>query len=198
MATQAQIEANRRNSQKSTGPRSAEGKAVSRFNALQSGIHAKSQVIPGENAGELEALAADYQEEFQPETPLERFLVDSLICADWQLRRLRRIEAQLWQRELEEGADLAEAYTRNAAFARLHRRMDAAERSYYRALKEMQQIIQKAEGAAEEMGFPEEVLYPRRPVRELASFLPGPRVAGEEPRAPACGPGQNDRFPGPE
>ena len=49
MATIQQIEANRLNAQKSTGPRSVEGKAVSCFNATKTGIDAKSQIIRGED-----------------------------------------------------------------------------------------------------------------------------------------------------
>ena len=64
--------------------------------ASLSGIDAAAQVIPGEDPCQLEALAADYHRQFQPAGPLERFLVDSLVYADWQLRRLRRAEAQLW------------------------------------------------------------------------------------------------------
>ena len=48
MATLAQIHANRLNAQSSTGPRSDQGKAASRFNALKHGIEARSLVIPGE------------------------------------------------------------------------------------------------------------------------------------------------------
>ena len=73
MATPAQIEANRRNAQRSTGPRSVEGKAVSRFNALKSGIDAKSLVIPGEDPAELEALVANYYLQFPAATPVEAF-----------------------------------------------------------------------------------------------------------------------------
>jgi hypothetical protein len=51
------VETNHRNSQKSTGPARLEGKAISRFNALKSGVNAKSQVIPGEDASALDALA---------------------------------------------------------------------------------------------------------------------------------------------
>jgi hypothetical protein len=152
MATQAQIQANRNNSQKSTGPTSSESKAVSRFNALRSGIHAQSQVIPGEDPAELEALAAEYRQQFEPESPLEIFLVDAMIAADWKMRRLRKIEAQLWQRELTgcpqgptAAADLAEAYSRNAALTQIQRRIEATERSYYRALKQMQRIQKEAE-----------------------------------------------------
>ena len=49
MSTPAQIAASRRNARKSTGPRSVEGKAVSRLNALKSGIDAQSAVIRGED-----------------------------------------------------------------------------------------------------------------------------------------------------
>src|SRR5579872_7567728 len=96
MSTQHQIEANRRNSQLSTGPRTPEGKAVSRFNALKSGINAKAQVIPGEDPAELEAMSAGYHQEWSPATWLQRFLVDSLVRAEWLLQRLSRLEAQLW------------------------------------------------------------------------------------------------------
>jgi hypothetical protein len=114
MATPAQIQANRRNARLSTGPRSVEGKAASRFNALKSGIQAKSQVIPGEDPAELEELAAGYHREFHPATPLERFLVDSLVNSEWQLRRYHTIEARLWEHSITpESGNLGEAYARN-------------------------------------------------------------------------------------
>lgn len=163
MATERQLEANRRNSQKSTGPRTPEGKAVSRFNALQTGIHAASLVIPGEDPAALEALAADYHRQFQPATPLECFLVDTIVHADWQLRRLRRVEAQLWEKEMtaQEKPSLAEAYAgAGEVFTRLQRRIDATERSYFRALRE----LQRAQAAQ-----PEPVDEPA-PGPELASF----------------------------
>ena len=62
MSTENQIEANRLNAQKSTGPRSAEGKARSSMNALESGIDAKSLIIRGENIDTLLTLAAEYIE----------------------------------------------------------------------------------------------------------------------------------------
>src|SRR5690348_8883320 len=100
MSSIRQIEANRRNSQLSTGPRTPEGKAISRFNALKSGINAQAQIIPGEDPAELEALLAEYEDQFQPAAALQRFLVDSLVAADWQLRRLRRVEADLWSHQI--------------------------------------------------------------------------------------------------
>jgi hypothetical protein len=72
MATIKQIEANRLNPQKSTGPRSAEGKAVTSMNALKSGIDAQSHIIRGEDHAQLQTLAAEYLERFRPATPEER------------------------------------------------------------------------------------------------------------------------------
>ena len=189
MPTLSQIEANRRNSQKSTGPRSSEGKAISRFNALKSGVNAKSQVIPGEDASALEALAADYHQQFQPATPLECFLVDSLVNADWQLRRLRRVEAQLWgfhtdaAKDETDGIDedypLGHVFQRGIdAFNRLQRRIDSTERSYYRALKELQRCQ-----AGRTTGPPEPV------PEELASFSQDPEPPPPHPSpAPVAAP----------
>jgi hypothetical protein len=88
-----------------------------------------------------------YRDKFLPDSALERFLVDGMIGADWELRRPRMVETQLWQRELAEGGSLPEVYTRSLALVRLERQKVATQRSYYRALKEMQQII-KAEDEA--------------------------------------------------
>jgi hypothetical protein len=97
MPTHNQNQANRLNAQESTGPRSIEGDSVSRFNGLKTGIDAQSQVIPGEDPAVLEALTLEYYDYFQPATAVERFLVDIMITADWQLRRLHKFEAQIWE-----------------------------------------------------------------------------------------------------
>jgi len=157
MSTLSQIEANRRNSQLSTGPRTPEGKAVSRFNALKSGVNAKAQVIPGEDPAELEAMTTGYHREWAPTTYLERFLVDSLVRADWLLQRLARLEAELWAHEMEEArksvlnplnedAPMGQIYTRSyERFTRLQRRIDSTERSYYRALTQLQRLRRDAD-----------------------------------------------------
>jgi hypothetical protein len=151
MVSQLQITANLKNAQKSTGPRSVEGKAVSRFNALKSGIHAKSQVIPGEDPAELEALAQEYREEFTPKSPSEMVLVDSLIAGDWQLRRLRKVEALLWREfaDTTAAADLLEAYGRNKALDQVQRRIQTTERSYRQTLKQIREIQKEDQEARE-------------------------------------------------
>jgi hypothetical protein len=147
MPSQKQIEANRLNSRKSTGPSSPEGKAASRMNALKSGIDAKSQVIRGEKAASLETLKSEYYQRFHPATPEQRMLVDTLIDSEWLLRRFRLCEAQLWEQgalsvfrpndEIETG----QAFHNNADyFARIQRRTDATHRNYRNALHELERL----------------------------------------------------------
>ena len=85
------------NSQKSTGPRTTQGKAASRYNALKHGIFATTQIMFDEKAEDLAELAAEYHEHHNPADPEQRFLVDTLVNNEWRLRRLRRVEAELWQ-----------------------------------------------------------------------------------------------------
>ncbi len=83
----------RQNGQKSHGPKSPEGKARSRFNALKHGLKAKTLVLPGEDAeeyrGRLEAWIAD----LQPQNDVEQTLVERAVTLTWQLERAARAEA---------------------------------------------------------------------------------------------------------
>jgi hypothetical protein len=83
MSTLKQIDANRQNAQRSTGPRTPAGKAASRFNALKSGIDAQAQVIPGEDPAQLEALLAEYQERFDASVPERRTTAPSRTSRTW-------------------------------------------------------------------------------------------------------------------
>jgi len=150
MSSQLQIEANRRNSQKSTGPRSAAGKTISSQNALGSGIFAESETIRDENASDLEALAASYYDRFRPAAPEQRCLVDILVHSEWTLRRLRRAEAQLWEQNADwSQPSIAENlhplgrtlnYDGSKVFARLQHRITATQRNFERALKDLQRL----------------------------------------------------------
>ncbi|HZW31807.1 MAG TPA: hypothetical protein VFF52_13930, partial [Isosphaeraceae bacterium] len=83
----------RQNGQKSHGPKSPEGKARSRFNALKHGLKAKTLVLPGEDPqqyqGRLEAWIAD----LQPQNDVEQTLVERAVTLTWQLERAARAEA---------------------------------------------------------------------------------------------------------
>jgi hypothetical protein len=155
MATIKQIQANRLNSQKSTGPRSVEGKLRSAQNALKSGIDAESLIIRGEDRAALETLTQEYVERFHPATPEQRHFVDTLIRDDWQLRRLAKVDTQIWEYELtlplkyDEDAPHGRAYSSGSTtFYRLQRRIDCVERSYQRALRELQRLQEVAQASA--------------------------------------------------
>ena len=157
MASPAQLHANRLNAQRSTGPRSEQGKAVSRFNALKYGLEARSRVIPGEDPAELETLAAGYHRQFHPAGPLEDYLVEAIVAADWNRRRYTRVEAQLYRMLMLAAPDAPDAPA--AAFAgdvtgakilqSVFRQLASAERSFFRALAELRRA-QKERKADEE------------------------------------------------
>ncbi len=96
--SQRKIEANRRNACKSTGPRTAEGKARSRLNALKHGLRSEQVVVLAgpnpENREEFEALRQGLIDDREPKGVLEEMLVDRLAVSFWRLRRAYRFEAK--------------------------------------------------------------------------------------------------------
>src|ERR1700691_2289663 len=93
MATQAQIDANRRNAQKSTGPRTPEGRAAVRLNGVTHRLTAKTVVLKGESEDDFKALFDSLEAEHEPATPTEETLVAQLAMATWRMRRLYNMEA---------------------------------------------------------------------------------------------------------
>ena len=101
MATQAQIDAARRNGAKSHGPKTPEGKAISSMNALRHGMTAKAVLLTNENPEAYCKLAAAYYEKFQPADDVERDLVDEMVVAKWRQRRDWSNEAALFDLEMD-------------------------------------------------------------------------------------------------
>jgi len=95
MSTPRQIEANRLNALKSTGPRSAEGKAVVAQNAVRHGIFCGPMLIEGDDPAELHELVDGFMHDIAPRNLSERALAERIIGAHWRLRRLMRAEQHL-------------------------------------------------------------------------------------------------------
>jgi hypothetical protein len=111
MATRKQRAANRANAQKSTGPKTPEGKAAVRLNALKHGLTAETAVIPGEEDGDFNQLCATFLDHFQPDGPLETALVHQIVMAQWRIARCRGIETGLFKlRFLDHEEDIKEDY----------------------------------------------------------------------------------------
>ncbi len=91
------LEANRRNAGKSTGPRTAKGKAISRMNGVKWGIFSKRAVVHGlqirERSKEFDELRERLWEELAPVGAVEEMLVDRVVTAHWRLRRALTAEA---------------------------------------------------------------------------------------------------------
>ena len=90
MTSQAQIDANRRNSKKSTGPKDT---SLTSSNALKHGLTAnRFVVLPGENLSEYEALVDRMYEDYKPQTVFEEVLIDRMANAVWRQWRLTKSE----------------------------------------------------------------------------------------------------------
>ena len=93
MTSEKQVQANRRNALKSTGPKTSEGKAAVRLNANKHGLRAQEVLLPGEDPEALKELDVNLRAELQPVGEQENLLVDGIVAAHWRLRRLRRVES---------------------------------------------------------------------------------------------------------
>jgi len=89
MSSQAQTEANRRNAQKSTGPKTPEGKAISSRNAITHGMLAR--IVPHDVPGFSQMLVGLYQS-MKPQDELQRLLVDQIGVTALRLRRVLSAE----------------------------------------------------------------------------------------------------------
>jgi len=90
MATERQIAANRKNARKSTGPKTAEGKARSSMNALKHGLTTPYGLLPGESEEEYAYHREELLDELYPDTSIEHYLADRIVYLSWTLKRAAR------------------------------------------------------------------------------------------------------------
>ena len=111
MATSTkQIEANRQNAQKSTGPKTKPGKNRSRYNAKKHGLLTKT-FEPIEDAFEhkkdFTKLTDDLYDEYLPQSPLEKILVERLISVTWRIRLIQLIDANAFENQFKSKEEAA-------------------------------------------------------------------------------------------
>ena len=121
MASQAKIEANRRNGAKSRGPITPEGKAKSCQNALKHGLRAeKILVLSNEDETKFGGLLEACHNHFRPANAFEADLVEEIAAARWRLRRTWTVETSLLDTEMHrQDAALRERYSEFDEAARL-------------------------------------------------------------------------------
>jgi hypothetical protein len=96
MTSFKQMEANRRNALKSTGPRSSAGKQRSRCNALRHGLTAETVIGTLEDAEDYQAFEAAIIADYDAQSAVERELVLRLASLLWRLRRATTMETGLF------------------------------------------------------------------------------------------------------
>ena len=96
--TPAALAARRANAARSTGPKTPAGKARSSRNALKHGFFAQTALLYYESPDDYVALRDAYFAEYQPEGPTEMYFVMEMANAQYRLRRVRGMEADLIQK----------------------------------------------------------------------------------------------------
>ncbi len=114
----ARIAANRANAQLSTGPRTEQGKAASRGNALKHGLTGAGVVVLDEDAGAIQDRFERLEAEMGPKTELARILVRRVALLSVRLERSAREEASRLNAAMRNAA-VAFDYARQAEVERL-------------------------------------------------------------------------------
>ena len=114
MTSPKQIDANRRNALKSTGPITPEGKERSRRNAVRHGLTAETVIAVLENSEDYEAFEAAVISDYNVETAVERQLVLRLASTLWRLRRATSMETAIFDSATENARSLFKSKSASA------------------------------------------------------------------------------------
>ena len=147
MATEAQINANRENAKKSTGPRTPEGKRASMGNAVKNGAYATYATLYAlEGKDDLVKLHEAIRQDVRPHGAVQELLCEQLASIHHRIRRLQMCEARTLDKHIKEAGDYPNAMARDhnishdslhkmaSQIARLHREF----RQTTKALREEQ------------------------------------------------------------
>ncbi len=150
MTSEKQARANRQNALKSTGPRTPEGKAAVRHNAVRHGLLAEEVLIAGEDEAAFADLGERLRDELQPVGELESTLVDRIIGTSWRLRRIGRVEASIFAWEhytelLERNRQQARNYVRSQSQEDLYDYIGTSRESEIKDKEKLREVLGQAE-----------------------------------------------------
>jgi hypothetical protein len=124
---------NRANAQRSTGPRSPEGKATSSRNRFTHGFCGEFTLLPHEDQRAFKTLLNNLRVEHQPNSPTEHMLVDRLAQHHWLAQRAIHLQSLVFS----DDRPLAEQEKSIALFLRYQ---VANERAFSKCLKDLREI----------------------------------------------------------
>jgi hypothetical protein len=179
MATEAQSEANKRNAQKSSGPRTDAGKARVSRNATRHGLCNTMPVMSDEDRAKFEEMLNDLNEEHQPDGTTEVLLVYKMAAAflnSWRANIL-----------LTERLDINDTQDDSKQVALMLRYYNTADRAFNRNLQDLRKL--QKERRKEEIG-----LVPQFPPPNWDQDEESPVTI---PAKPDAGPEIVDVQPGP-
>ena len=114
MSTEAQINANRQNAKKSSGPRTARGKEVVSQNAVKHGLCAKKNVIRTESQEEFDLFQNEMIEDLAPAGGMELMLAKRIVSLAWRLRRAENFQNLVLDALMDYEMEACHIYLRNA------------------------------------------------------------------------------------
>jgi hypothetical protein len=140
-STEAQIAANRRNAEASTGPRTAEGKARVSRNSTTFGLYSAGDVVRPEEESFYQAFCEDFEQQLVPQGAMETTLAAEIVHAAWRLRRCATAESTLaTQGDAQSGLDPMLDPATAAAWNSIDRARAQALRHFQRATAELRRL----------------------------------------------------------
>ncbi len=144
MTTESQLQANRQNALKSTGPKSIEGKHIASHNSVKHGLLSKDLIIGEENAEELQQFSDAIYQALCPQGAMEDLMVEKIVNAAWRLRRLTKAEGEFLGDSgfSYSSVNLSQAFRglTGESIQRLARYESSLERIFYKAIHELQRV----------------------------------------------------------
>jgi hypothetical protein len=97
LISEKQHAANRQNAQHSSGPKTPEGRAAIRFNALTYGLRTRATLLARENGAEYSQLWDELEADWQPQNRTERCHLETMVTSQWLLKRVAESESLIYE-----------------------------------------------------------------------------------------------------
>ena len=159
-------QANRQNSQHSTGPKTPEGKQAIRFNALTYGLRTRASILPDENAADYSRLWDELDAEWQPQNRTERAYLETMVTSQWLLARVAASEQKVYM-------FIAFGEKQFAMLATVAKLRAQLERSFRTAIEDMKQSQKDRQARRPQ---PAQAAQPAKPAPAPAHSPAGPQA----------------------